>query len=132
MLNHLHGTLGEQRLVTQVAEENEIQQVVPAFVADSALTEAVSANTEICQFNNILLSSGKSVIAYQIAMVPSGQSCLSQTRTCNNGVLSGSFGTSSCSARSACEFSLGGQAVEHGASVTAHARDSVAFGGSCT
>ena len=44
MLNHLHGTLGEQRLVTQVAEENEIQQVVPAFVADSALTEAVSAN----------------------------------------------------------------------------------------
>ncbi len=131
-INHLHGTLGERGLVTQVAEEDEIRQVVPAFVADSTLAEAVSANPELCQFNNTLLSSGQSVIAYQSALVPFGQSCLSQTRTCNNGILSGSYSASSCSARSANSCSLGGQAVEHGASVTAYASDSVAFGGSCT
>ncbi|HBM52786.1 MAG TPA: hypothetical protein DDZ97_06800, partial [Deltaproteobacteria bacterium] len=131
-INHLHGTLGEQGLVTQVAEEEQIQQVVPAFVADSTLAEAVSANPELCQFNNTLLSSGQSVIAYQSALVPFGQSCLSQTRTCNNGVLSGSYSAGSCSSRSASNCSLDGQAVEHGASVTAYVSDSVAFGGSCT
>lgn len=131
-INHLHGTLGERGLVTQVAEEDEIQQVVPAFVADSTLAEAVKANPELCQFNNTLLSSGQSVIAYKSALVPFGQSCLSQTRTCNSGVLSGSYSAGSCSARSASECSLSGQAVEHGASVTAYASDSVAFGGSCT
>ena len=130
-INHLHGTLGEQGLVTQVAEEEQIQQVVPAFVADSTLAEAVSANPELCQFNNTLLSSGQSVIAYQSALVPFGQSCLSQTRTCNNGVLSGSYSAGSCSSRSASNCSLDGQAVEHGASVTAYVSDSVAFGGSC-
>ena len=97
-INHLHGTLGERGLVTQVAEEDEIQQVVPAFVADSTLAEAVNANPELCQFNNTLLSSGQSVIAYQSALVPFGQSCLSQTRTCNNGVLSGSYSAGSCTA----------------------------------
>ena len=131
-INHLHGTLGEQGLVTQVAEEEQIQQVVPAFVADSTLAEAVSANPELCQFNNTLLSSGQSVIAYQSALVPFGQSCLSQTRTCNNGVLSGSYSAGSCSSRSASNCSLDGQAVEHGAIVTAYVSDSVAFGGSCT
>ena len=131
-INHLHGTLGERGLVTQVAEENEIQQVVPAFVADSTLAEAVSANPELCQFNNTLLSSGQSVIAYQSALVSFGQTCSSQTRNCSNGVLSGSYSASSCSARSASSCSLGGQAVEHGASVTAYASDSIAFGGSCT
>ena len=54
-INHLHGTLGERGLVTQVAEEDEIQQVVPAFVADSTLAEAVNANPELCQFNLSLI-----------------------------------------------------------------------------
>ena len=130
-INHLHGTLGERGLVTQVAEEDEIQQVVPAFVADSTLAEAVNANPELCQFNNTLLSSGQSVIAYQSALVPFGQSCLAQTRTCINGVLSGSYSVGSCSSRSASSCSLDGQAVKHGASVTAYTSDSVAFGESC-
>ena len=73
----------------KVKSKDEIKQVVPAFVADSTLAVAVSSNPELCQFNNTLLSSGQSVIAYQSALVPFGQSCLSQTRTCNNGLLSG-------------------------------------------
>ena len=102
------------KALDQVAEENEIQQVVPALLLTHFI-EAVSANTEICQFNNILLSSGKSVIAYQNAMVPSGQSCLSQTRTCNNGVLSGPLVL--VAVVQEVRVNLASQVVEHGASV---------------
>ena len=34
----------ERGMVSQFAQENEIQQVIPAFVADSTLAEAFSSN----------------------------------------------------------------------------------------
>jgi hypothetical protein len=39
---------------------------------------------------------GASVTAYQATAVPAGSSCVSQTRTCSNTVLSGSYPASSC------------------------------------
>jgi hypothetical protein len=43
------------------------------------------------------ISHGSSVTAYQSSSVPFGSTCASQTRTCNNGLLSGSYTRSSCS-----------------------------------
>lgn len=40
---------------------------------------------------------GSSATAYQAPSVPSGNSCSSQTRSCNNGTLSGTYAYNSCS-----------------------------------
>ena len=78
-INHLHGTLGNRGLVDLVADTEEIRDVAPEFVPDFTFADAISANPELCQFNDILLSSGQSVIAYQSESVAFGQSCASQT-----------------------------------------------------
>jgi len=44
-----------------------------------------------------LLPHGESVTAWQASSVNAPASCVSETRTCNNGVLSGSYGNQSCS-----------------------------------
>ncbi|RTL71928.1 MAG: hypothetical protein EKK41_07370 [Hyphomicrobiales bacterium] len=43
------------------------------------------------------IADGASVTAYRDATVSSGGACVSETRTCNNGSLSGSYGNASCS-----------------------------------
>ena len=130
-INHLHGTLGNRGLVDKVGETTEIRQVAPDFVPDSTLADAISANPELCQFNETLLSSGQSVIAYQSSSVPFGESCSSQTRTCNNGTLTGSYSQSSCVVSSASDCSLNGSTVAHGTSLAAFLASNVAGGSSC-
>lgn len=50
-----------------------------------------------CVFNGQSIASGKSVVAYQSASVSAGQTCVQQTRSCSNGVLSGTYTNASCS-----------------------------------
>jgi hypothetical protein len=53
------------------------------------------------------LAHGQSVTAYAASSVPSGSSCSSQTRTCNNGTLSGTYGYSTCSTSTpACSWKI--------------------------
>jgi len=49
-----------------------------------------------CSFNGQSIAHGSPVTAFLAATVPSGSSCTSQVRTCNNGTLSGSYTYSSC------------------------------------
>ena len=42
------------------------------------------------------VSNGASITAYEQSSVPSGSSCVDETRTCTNGVLSGSFTQQNC------------------------------------
>lgn len=49
-----------------------------------------------CSFNGATVSNGASVTAYLAAAPPSGQTCQSQIRTCNNGILSGTYAESDC------------------------------------
>lgn len=44
-----------------------------------------------CFFNGQTIASGQSVTAYATSSVPSGQTCASEVRTCQAGVLSGSY-----------------------------------------
>lgn len=50
-----------------------------------------------CSFNGKSVAHGASVSAFALASVPAGSSCVSEQRTCNNGVLSGSFSAAACS-----------------------------------
>ena len=47
-IKHLHGTL-EDRGIVQFAQENGIQQVVAAFIADSTLAEAFSSKSSYAE-----------------------------------------------------------------------------------
>ena len=49
-----------------------------------------------CSWNGTTVASGSAVTAYQAATVPDGQTCVSQTRTCTSGTLSGSYTHASC------------------------------------
>lgn len=49
-----------------------------------------------CTFDGNTVTSGSSVTAYQTSSVPYGNSCTSETRTCTNGTLSGSYTYPSC------------------------------------
>jgi len=49
-----------------------------------------------CSFNGNNVLHGSSITAYASSIVPYGSSCASQTRTCNDGSLSGSYNASSC------------------------------------
>ncbi len=59
----------------------------------------VSASTS-CTFNGATIANAGSVTAYQSSSVPLGSSCVSETRTCNSGVLSGSYQFGSCTVSS--------------------------------
>jgi hypothetical protein len=54
-----------------------------------------------CIFNGQNIASGGSVSAYQAGSVVSGGQCVSQTRTCTDGTLSGTYGYSGCIVASA-------------------------------
>jgi hypothetical protein len=86
-----------------------------------------------CTFNGQTIADSQSVTAYQSSGVPYGQSCASQTRTCSNGSLSGSYQYSSCSvgAPASCNVPWGGS-ISSGQSITAYQSTSVPYGSSCT
>lgn len=75
---------------------------------------------------------GSSITAYRYATASCGESCQPQTRTCNNGSLSGSYSNQSCSTATCANCSLAGVTVNHGASRTFYSSSSVACGGSCS
>ncbi len=58
-----------------------------------------SVSYKSCTFNGKKLAHGESITAYQSATVPYGESCKSETRTCNNGVLLGSYVFDSCASQ---------------------------------
>jgi hypothetical protein len=79
------------------------------------------------------IASGATVTAYQASSVPCGSSCVSETRTCNNGVLSGTYINQNCTpvpCPSSCVLPWGGS-IAHLASVTAYQASSVPCGSIC-
>lgn len=74
---------------------------------------------------------GSSVIAYQNSTVPYGNLCVSETRTCTNGVLSGSFNFDSCSVDAPASCLFNGQTIINGGSVTAYQNSTVPYGNQC-
>jgi hypothetical protein len=86
-----------------------------------------------CLFNGQTLAHGASVTAYAVSTVPFGQNCAAQaeTRTCNNGQLSGTYTFAACGVNQPAACMFNGQTIAHNASVTAYAVSTVPFGQSC-
>jgi len=84
-----------------------------------------------CTFNGQTVPHGQSVTAYQSSSVSFGQSCVSQTRTCSNGALGGTYTFSSCGVSSPASCMFNGQTIAHGQNITTYQSGSVAYGESC-
>lgn len=95
-------------------------------------TEAVSLN---CRVDGELIGNGVSLVAFSKRSVNVGEVCSSyaQTRTCTNGMMSGSsnFTYLSCRVDVADSCSLGGVTVAHGASRTFYKFDTATSTNSC-
>lgn len=84
-----------------------------------------------CTFNGTTVNSGTSITAYQSGTVTSPATCQSETRTCTNGTLDGSFQFASCTVGGTnCTAPWGGS-VSSGTSITAFQAASVAYGNTC-
>jgi hypothetical protein len=84
-----------------------------------------------CLFNGQTVAHGSSIKAFSGSSVAFGESCLSEDRTCTDGVLSGSYNFANCTvgAPASCQFN--GQTIAHGASVISFQTSTVAYGQSC-
>jgi len=84
-----------------------------------------------CLFNGQTIPHGQSTAAYQNSSVAFGETCLSESRICNNGVLSGSNQFSSCQVGAPASCIFNGKTIENGQSLRAYIASSVKFGSSC-
>jgi len=97
-----------------------------------AAASCVEVPAASCEFDGAVVPNGSSVVAYEFANVPFGQTCQSQTRTCTNGTLAGSYEAESCTVQPAATCVFDGATVQNGQSVEAYAAGSVPFGQSCS
>ncbi len=91
----------------------------------------IPGDNQSCSFNNQEVLDGGSVTAYVNSTVTFGGSCQSETRTCMNGVLSGSNQYASCAVDSPASCLFNGETISHGQNLTTYLNSNVAFGGSC-
>ncbi|HEY8270895.1 MAG TPA: carbohydrate-binding protein [Pseudobdellovibrionaceae bacterium] len=84
-----------------------------------------------CMFNGATIANGQNVTAYQASNVPFGSICSSQTRTCTNGTLSGTYHFNSCSVLSPLNCQFNGATIANGQNVTAYQASNVPFGSIC-
>ncbi len=99
----------------------------------SVTSASLSVGSLTCSFAGQILTEGQTVSAYQASSVASGGVCVSQARTCTNGMLSGTYQFGGCyvespTATASCSFY--GQTIPHGQAVTAYQTGSV-VGGAC-
>ncbi len=84
---------------------------------DFTLTVAPPAT---CTFDGSPVAHGGSVTAYESSSVPDGQTCanVSETRTCTNGTLSGTYTNASCNVAPSCSVSVSPDSLTQGQSST--------------
>jgi len=101
-------------------------------LSGSSLYAACAADQPAsCLFNGKTIEHGTVLKAFSSSAVKFGQLCQSEDRTCQNGVLSGSFVFESCEAGQPAACSFNGQTVAHGQIIKAFQNSSVQYGSSC-
>jgi hypothetical protein len=96
---------------------------------DSACKDPILPTT--CSFNGETVNEGAEITAYLNSSVASGQTCMSQRRTCLGGSLTGNYAYSTCGVNAAKACLFNGLTVASGASVTAFLNSTAAAGEAC-
>lgn len=84
-----------------------------------------------CSLNNQEISHGSTIEAFQTATVPYDQSCSKETRSCNNGTLSGTYAYSDCLIEQAKDCQFNDSIVIHKSQILAYSSSTVPFGEKC-
>ena len=135
-INHLHDSLNSEGRPGSIGSQDDIRQLVPGFVSVTKVNDPINPPSNPtrfnCNFAGGTVPDKGSVIAYQSPNVASGQLCSSQTRFCNNGLLSGSYAYMSPSqVQEATDCQFNGNFIANGTSVTTYQSSTVPFGQSC-
>ncbi len=104
-----------------------------ATSCDSSSANSIGCEVKnaVCEFNGQEVADGSSVLAYLNSAVNEGSQCISESRLCDNGSLSGSFNFESCqiNIKKSCLFD--GREIRNGEFVNAFANSTVGFGDAC-
>ncbi len=84
-----------------------------------------------CTFNGQSYTNNQSLVTYLTSSVPLGSTCQSQTRTCTNGTLSGSYTNASCSVTVAQSCSAGGVTIANLITRLFYLSSTVPYGSIC-
>lgn len=92
------------------------------------------AGSGTCVLDNAVIANGGAGTFYSSTVAPAGQTCslISRSRTCTNGVLSGSatYNRATCTDTQSC--TLNGVTVSHGSSAIFYSASTVAYGSTCS
>ncbi len=84
-----------------------------------------------CAFASTTIPHSASVVAYGSSMVAGGSKCVAEARTCNNGILSGSYQYAICDIISYASCTLDGITLKHNESRSFYASLTVPHGALC-
>lgn len=104
--------------------------IAQAVAAKTAFIIPIDLNGD-CSFNADIIKNGLTVTAYNTSTVDIGEECLSEVRSCVDGVLSGSYNYANCNVNTAASCLFNGATVLNGQSITAYTNSEVAFGNIC-
>jgi hypothetical protein len=96
-----------------------------------AFASCAVAAPKACLFNGQTVNSGASVPAFNTSSAPYGQTCSQQSRTCTDGVLSGTYPFGSCAVDAPASCLFNGQTISSGSSVSAFDASTVPYGQTC-
>lgn len=113
------------------SSSGEDLHAVALAMAPSVSLALTAVAGQSCTFNQTTIASGGSVTAYQNSTVAAGQVCVSEQRTCQDGVLSGSYNYASCQVNASASCLFDGQTLASGETVIAYYSNSIELGGEC-
>ena len=124
--------------VDTISKDNPDLKIDPVTIKQKAqekLQQGIAAIPKSCNFDGKKISGygdpSSQVLAYFSKTVGFGQTCTSQTRTCDKGVLSGSYLHSSCVVQAPANCTLERQTVAHDKKIKAWEEKEVPFGNAC-
>ncbi len=129
--NNQMGTTNNQQSFSFKVSDDELTPVITDNNgnAQTPVPPEVPINEIInCEFNGRSVLNGESVEAFINSSVNFGENCVSETRQCTNGNLSGTNHYSECSVEAAASCLFNGDEVNHGTSVRAYLESTVGFG----
>ena len=113
-LDHFHSTLQSEGRDNQIGDSNTLLSLL--------------ASDSNCFFDGVELLNNTSVQAYQSNSVAFGETCQAQSRTCNDGTLSGSYAYSDCKVDSLNSCKFNGETIADGDSVIAYNTSKAHYG----
>ena len=114
------------------APSTSIDHYAMALALAPTVTYAIPQDLESdCYFGETVVTNSSVVTAYQNSTVAYGESCTSETRSCSDGLLSGSYNYSSCQVQAPASCLFNGETISHGQSVQAYNNSSVGLGEEC-